>query len=127
MDAISSVIDKFPYFGLFLLLILGGLGFPFPEDATLILCGFLISREIIKPVHALFTVYAGLLTADLVIYSLGRRFGREIITHKRFQRFLSPARLSQLEKKFNRSGFLFILFGRHVIGFRRRSFSRQAS
>ncbi len=122
MDSISSIIGPFPYFGLFLLLILGGLGFPFPEDATLILCGFLISHKFIKPVHALITVYAGLLTADIVIYSLGRRFGRAIITHKRFHRFLSPGRISRLEEKFDRSGYPFILFGRHVIGFRAQVF-----
>ncbi|HXX58494.1 MAG TPA: hypothetical protein VEI96_10875 [Thermodesulfovibrionales bacterium] len=40
MLQISSVIGQFPYLGLFVLLLLGGIGFPFPEDATLILAVF---------------------------------------------------------------------------------------
>jgi len=36
---ISAVTEHFPLLGLFALLILGGIGLPFPEDTTLILAG----------------------------------------------------------------------------------------
>jgi membrane protein DedA with SNARE-associated domain len=39
----TTFINHFPYLGIFLLLILGGMGLPFPEDTTLILSGFLIA------------------------------------------------------------------------------------
>jgi hypothetical protein len=39
MSGISGVVEHFPYFGIFIILILGELGFSFPEDTTLILCG----------------------------------------------------------------------------------------
>jgi membrane protein DedA with SNARE-associated domain len=55
--SITTIIEHFPYLGLFLLLILGGMGFPFPEDTTLILCGFLISHDVVKPVLALIVLY----------------------------------------------------------------------
>jgi membrane protein DedA with SNARE-associated domain len=112
----------FPYSGLFVLLILGGMGLPFPEDATLILCGFLIASGAVKPVPALVVVYGGLLTSDLLLHFLGRKFGREIVTHPRFQKFISPARLVALEEKFKERGVLFILFGRHLIGLRAQLF-----
>ena len=56
---VSSITGHFPYLGLFILLILGGIGFPFPEGVTLILCGLLISTKVIQPVYALVIVYSG--------------------------------------------------------------------
>jgi membrane protein DedA with SNARE-associated domain len=115
-------IEHFPYLGLFLLLLLGGVGLPFPEDATLILCGILISTQVIRPIPALVTVYAGLLIADLTLHFIGRKYGRRIITHRRFHKLISPERLSFLEEKFNQRGILIILLGRHLAGLRAQIF-----
>jgi len=122
MENVSQFTDHFPYIGLFLLLILGGIGLPFPEDATLMLCGFLIAQEVIHPLRALVIVYTGLLVADTFIYHLGRKYGRRIVTHRRFHRFLSPDKLTKLEAQFNRRGVYFILLGRHLIGLRAQIF-----
>ncbi len=122
METVSLFIEHFPYIGLFILLILGGIGLPFPEDATLILCGFLISTEAVKPVNAVTAVYAGLLTADIIIYSFGRKYGRMVVTRKFFHRIISPEKLLKLEDQFNRRGIYFVLFGRHLIGFRAQIF-----
>lgn len=122
MEYISLLTDHFPLIGLFTLLILGSVGLPFPEDATLILCGYLISHAVIPPFRALIIVYAGLLIADTIMYHLGKKYGRSIVTHRWFHRFLSPQKLEALEKKFNRRGILLILFGRQVIGLRSQLF-----
>lgn len=115
---ISSIVEQFPYLGLFILLVLGGVGFPFPEDTTLILCGFLICKDVVKTVPAGLVVYSGVLLTDLFLYLVGRRYGRMILNHKRFQRIISPERLSMLEKKFNKRGGLVLLLGRHFVGLR---------
>ena len=122
MENVSHFTEHFPYLGLFLLLLLGGIGLPFPEDATLMLCGFLIAQEVIQPLRALVIVYAGLLISDTIIYHLGKKYGRRIVTHQRFHRFLSPGKLIKLEDQFNRRGVFFILLGRHVIGLRAQIF-----
>lgn len=122
MPDISALIEQFPYVGLFTLLILGGVGLPFPEDATLILCGFLISNEIVKPVPALLSVYAGLLLADFILYLFGKKYGRMIVTNKRFHRIISHERLLSIEERFNKRGSLVILFGRHLWGLRAQLF-----
>ncbi|MCL5062825.1 MAG: DedA family protein [Nitrospiraceae bacterium] len=119
---ISSIIEHFPYMGLFLLLILGGIGLPFPEDTTLILCGFLISTDVVKPIPALLAVYSGLLITDFGLYVVGKKYGRKIVTHKRFQKIVSPERLAALEDKFNKKGILVILIGRHLVGLRAQIF-----
>jgi len=101
-----------------MLLILGGLGLPFPEDTTLILCGFLIFNGVVKPIPALLIIYVGVLLTDLLLYFAGKHYGRMIVTYKRFRRILSAERLSVLEEKFSRKGVLVVLFGRHIVGLR---------
>jgi membrane protein DedA with SNARE-associated domain len=118
----SDFVQQFPYAGLFMLLILGGIGFPFPEDATLILCGFLISHEIVRPIPALAIVYSGILMTDFSLYLVGKKYGRAVINHRRFRRFLSPEKISRLEDKFRKRGILVILLGRQFVGLRAQIF-----
>jgi membrane protein DedA with SNARE-associated domain len=113
---VSSITGHFPYSGLFILLILGGIGFPFPEGVTLILCGLLISAKVIKPVYALVIVYFGVLIGDYFFYSFGRKYGRMLIRHRVFRKVLPLQRLEMLENKFNKWGILFILIGGRLIG-----------
>lgn len=113
--SISDIVNHFPYPGLFLLLILGGIGLPFPEDATLILCGFLISEDVVKPLPAVIVVYSGILIADYFLYSVGRKYGRMIIKHKRFHKIMSDEKMTQLEDKFKKWGIFIIFIGRHIV------------
>ena len=114
----SAVILHFTYIGIFCLLILGGLGFPFPEDGILIISGLLISHGVIKLIPALFIIYPSLLIADFILYAIGRKYGRMVVEHKRFSKIVSPATLLRFEEKFKRWGALMVFMGRHFIGFR---------
>jgi len=49
---------------------------------------------------------------------VGRKYGRQIVTHKRFRKILTPERLAMLQEKFNKRGGLVLLFGRHFVGLR---------
>lgn len=118
----ASLVDQFPYAGIFALLILGGIGFPFPEDTTLILTGFLIAQSIIKPIPTFLMVYSGLLITDFFLYWVGKKYGRMIVEHKRFRRIISPDRLSKLEEKFKKRDVWVILVGRHLLGLRAQIF-----
>ena len=114
----SAVILHFTYMGIFCLLILGGLGLPFPEDGVLIMSGLLISHGVIKLIPALFIIYPSLLIADFILYAIGRKYGRMVVEHKRFSKIVSPATLLRFEEKFTRWGALMVFLGRHFIGFR---------
>jgi membrane protein DedA with SNARE-associated domain len=118
----TALVDQFPYAGIFLLLILGGIGFPFPEDTTLILSGFLIAQGILKPLPAFLVVYPGLLITDFFLYWVGKKYGRMVVEHKRFRRLISPDRLSRLEEKFKKRDIWVILVGRHLLGLRAQIF-----
>jgi len=118
----STLVEHFPYVGIFLLLILGGIGLPFPEDATLILTGFLVAQDVMKPIQAFLAVYPGLLISDFFLYWVGKKYGRMLVLHKRFQKIISPEQLSGLEEKFKRRGVWVVLIGRHFLGLRAQIF-----
>ncbi|HMK50618.1 MAG TPA: DedA family protein [Thermodesulfovibrionales bacterium] len=110
------MLEHFPYIGLFVLLILGGTGFFFPEDFTLIGCGLLIATSAIRPIPGLLVAYSGILTGDFISYYLGRRYGHAIVDNRLFRKIVSPARLSLLEKRFDRWGIPFVFIGGRLVG-----------
>jgi membrane protein DedA with SNARE-associated domain len=116
------VVQQFPYIGIFALLILGGIGLPFPEDATLLLSGVLVAQEVIQPISAILVIYAGLLLTDFFLYLVGKKYGRKVVEHKRFHKIISPENISKIEEKFKTWGPWVIFFGRHVIGLRAQLF-----
>lgn len=118
----TELINHFPYLGLFLLLVLGGIGLPFPEDATLILSGFLVAHEVVKSLPTFLIVYSGLLVSDFFLYLVGKKYGRMVVEHKKFRRIISPDRLLKLEEKFKKSDVWVILIGRHFLGLRAQIF-----
>ncbi len=122
MDQTTSLIQPSPYVGIFLLLILGTLGLPFPEDTTLMLSGFLMAHDIIQSLPALIVIYPTLLMTDFLLYWIGKRFGRRVVEHKIFHRIISLNRLLKLEGKFRKRGIWVVFFGRHLLGVRAQIF-----
>jgi len=114
--------QEFPYLGLVLLLILGTLGLPFPEDAILVSTGALVAQEVIEPFPAFLVVGCTLLFTDLLLYSVGRKYGRRLVEHRVFQKRISSDRLSKLENQFTRYGSLVVFFGRLLPGLRAQIF-----
>jgi len=122
MFEVSTLLERFPYVGLFLLLFLGEIGLPFPEDATLMLSGFLIASGVTKLVPTFLVVYIGLLITDFSLYWDGKKYGRKVVEHRRLHRIISPERLLKLEDKFRKWGVWVILLGRHIVGIRAQVF-----
>ena len=122
MLEIAPFLEHFPYLGIFALLILGGIGLPFPEDATLLLSGFLISHGVTKPFPTFIVVYFGLLLTDFFLYSIGKKYGRKIVEHKRFHKIISPKELSKIEERFKQWGTWVLFLGRHFLGLRAQIF-----
>ncbi len=112
----SYLINNYPYAGIFLTLILGGIGLPFPEEATLFLSGILIAHGTIKLFPTFLVVFPLLLITDFFVFFVGKRYGRMLVQHQRFRKWISPERLLKLEEKFKRRGALVFLFGRRILG-----------
>jgi len=119
---VITLIHQFPYISIFLLLILGSLGLPFPEDAVLILSGVLISQDVLKLLPTILVVYTSLLLTDCFLFLMGKKYGRKIVENRRFQKYIPTDRFSKLEKRFNKFSSLTLFFGRHLLGLRAQIF-----
>ena len=118
----TPFIEHFPYLGLFILLTLGTLGLPFPEDGILLLSGLLTAHHVVRPFPTFLVVYLGLLSTDFLLYSLGKKYGRRLVEHRNFQKIVTHERLTNLEGKFKKWGALVVFFGRHLLGLRAQIF-----
>lgn len=114
--------EHFIYAALFFILFLCGLGLPVPEELTLLAGGFLINLEIIRPYPTLAVGFAGVITGDLVMYSIGRRWGNEILTYPRIRNLLPDKRLERVKQFFSDHGNKTIFVARFISGFRVAAF-----
>ncbi len=115
-------ITTFTYFGIFTFLMLTVFGFPFPEDAVLLLSGAILSRGIIRPMPTLSVAYFGVVTGDMMLYFIGRRYGILVVTHRAFRSILNEARIDRARRWFHKWGNSLVFFGRHLVGVRAQVF-----
>jgi len=114
----EQLIGKLGYFGIALILILGGLGLPIPEEAPIILAAILSRNGQMSAPTALLSCLAGVLTGDLVVYFLGYVYGEKVISLPLTRRLITRQREAQIKGYFHRHGFKILVSGRFVPGFR---------
>jgi len=104
--------------GLFAVLIAGGLGFPFPEDLSLMGAGMLAHQGVVGISAVLATGLAGVAGADWMIYLAGRRYGREMVAHPRIARLFGTHRIEAVHGAVERHGTRAVFLARFMFGFR---------
>ena len=114
--------EHFIYAGLFLILFFSGLGLPIPEEITVLTGGLLINLGFVHFYPPFATVFVGVLTGDMAMYSIGRRWGLGIITHRQMRRIFSDARLEKVRQFFRNHGSKTIFIARFISGFRVAAF-----
>lgn len=108
--------------GLLLLLLVGGLGFPIPEDATLVASGMLAHTGA-APLAAVVAVgIVGVCAADWTMFLLGRRYGAGLAAHPRVARLVRREHLAAIEALVRRRGGWAVLLARFVLGTRMATF-----
>ena len=108
--------------GLFLVLIGGGLGLPFPEDLTILAAGVLAHHHLLRLRDVIAVGFAGVAAADWIIYLAGRRYGRGIVGHPLLARLFGAARLDTVRGVVERHGGRAVFAARFVFGFRIATF-----
>ena len=104
--------------GLFLVLVGGGIGLPFPEDLSLIGAGVLAEQKLLRLHDVIAVGFAGVVAADWILYAFGRRYGASIITRPRFARLLGVERLDAVRAAVLRHGATAVFLARFMFGFR---------
>lgn len=110
------------YLTLFTLLLAGAVGFPIPEDLPLLLAGILLHEGRAR-LDLVFTVsYVAILLGDLLIFSVGRRFGPSVSKKSWFPFRISESQMRRIKHKLEKRSLLMIFIARHLFYLRTLTF-----
>jgi len=110
------------FVGLFVLLVAGGIGFPVPEDLTLLGAGVLAHERILGLRTVIAVGFLGVVVADWIIYLVGRRYGGAIVKNPFLARLFGASRVDAVRQAVERHGARAVFAARFVLGFRIATF-----
>ena len=123
VNLVSAYIEHFTYAGLFVILVLCGLGLPMPEDLALLAGGFLAHKGITRYPITLVVSLLGVIAGDNSLYFIGRGVGANLLRYFGLRKSTAPAEgsssnVDRLQTFMNRHGHLAIFYARFFAGFR---------
>ncbi len=103
---------------LFLLLVLGVVGLPIPDETLLVFCGYLISAGRLSAIETFLAGVAGTWCGISLSYTIGRTFGLGVV--HRFGKYLhiTEERLGKVQHWFDRIGHWALFIGYFIAGVR---------
>jgi membrane protein DedA with SNARE-associated domain len=104
--------------GLFVVLVAGGVGFPFPEDLTLLGAGALAQPGLLRLTDVALAGLAGVVTADWILYVIGRCYGAALVDHPRLRHLLGVHRIDAVRGAVLQHQARAVFFARFVLGTR---------
>ena len=110
---------------IFIMLLLGGLGLPIPEDIPIIFGGVAAAKHIVSLPNVLLTCYIGVVMADQMVYAIGYHFGNKLLsagTKSRFFPSITEERVNEIREGLRRRRFVYIFIGRHLFPLRTATF-----
>jgi membrane protein DedA with SNARE-associated domain len=114
----EQLVHQLGYVGISLILVLGGLGLPIPEEVPIILAAVLSRHGRMWWPFAVSACMAGVLIGDFVVYFLGYFYGEKVLSLRLTRRLLTRPREAQIKGYFHRHGFKILVLGRFAPGFR---------
>ena len=115
---ISAYIEHFTYLGLFVVLMLCGLGMPIPEDVALLAGGYLVHRGITRYPITLGVALLGVVAGDNSLFFMGRHFGSGLVHYFTLGRPGRKQQIERIEGFMQRHGHRAILYARFLAGLR---------
>ena len=119
---IQEFIEHFTYGGIFLALVLGGLGAPIPEELPVLAAGALAREAVIRWWFALPLCVVGVLVGDIVLYWAGHHWGERLLSWRVVRFVLTQPRERRLLSAYHHHGVKIIVIARHVVGLRAAAF-----
>jgi membrane protein DedA with SNARE-associated domain len=98
-----------------------GLGAPFPEELLIVGAGIWTSQADRYPLLRwlmLPVCIAGVLIADVLLYTIGLRYGTKLLEYRWAARFIPPQKRARIEENFKIHGVNILIFGRLLPGIR---------
>ena len=116
---IHGILNPAGYLGLFAFMVLTGCGLPLPEEVAIVTGGILSAQGKLNPQGAFAALLLGALIGDVIMYSIGYKFGHSLLSmHPRMARLLGAERGEEFERAISRHGFKVLLISRFMVGVR---------
>jgi membrane protein DedA with SNARE-associated domain len=118
MPDLSELLQHWGYPAIFVVVLLGNVGLPFPEESVLALAGYLVHQGALR---LSLTLAVGVLSAvvgDNAGYWIGRRVGRPAIERYGRRVGITPARMASIARFIERYGAPGVFAGRFIPGIR---------
>lgn len=109
---------RFHYLAPFTILILCGLGAPFPEEVALIGSGILLYQGEVDFLTITLVCSSAILLGDALPFWLGRKYGMAALKRRWVRRILHPERIALLERRFVEHGNWVVFTCRFLPGVR---------
>jgi membrane protein DedA with SNARE-associated domain len=118
MEGVFAWVAEHGYGALYLLLALGVVGLPIPDETLLVFTGYLIGRGTLHPVGAFAAAVAGAWTGITGSYLLGRTLGVGAVHRYGKYVHFTEARLATVHRWFDRIGHWMLFVGYYIAGVR---------
>jgi membrane protein DedA with SNARE-associated domain len=118
LSFIIEYIEHFTYLGIFIVITSGSIGVPVPEEIPLIIGGFMFYKGYVNIYLLIGIAIFAIITSDLIIFYIGRNWGRWVVNHRRLSKIFSIKRLKNGEKYFKKYGRKAVFIGRFLSGIR---------
>lgn len=113
-----SLLAKFSYVGLFVILLAAGLGVPLPEDIPLLAAGWLVYHKKADLLLMILVGLAGVMVGDSLLFNMGRRYGMHIVEHRWLRRIAKPWLLEKARTSYANHGAKILFAARFMPGLR---------
>jgi hypothetical protein len=120
VGALQEFVYNFTYLGIFVVLLLGSLGVPIPEEMPIIAAAVLSHEGIVRWWCVLPVCLLGVLSGDMVLYWVGRHWGEQVFNWRLVRLVLSAAREQWLKAAYRRHALKTVVMVRHSWDSRRR-------
>lgn len=127
MDLISLVEAFPPEAVVFGVLLLCGMGLPLPEEAVLLVSGYLVHLGRMSFAGAIGVCAAGILAGDGIVFTAGRLWGEQVLRFRFVRRLVHPRRQQRFRRLFLRYGDGAIFLARFFTGLRVPAYFMAAS
>ncbi len=118
VQRMTEYLERQSYFGVFFLLFLGAFGPSPPEEIILLIAGFLVFKGVARFPLMIASELGGILISDLILFSFGNFFGRNLDRHRFLKKIFPPKRVEKIREKFHRYRYRFIFLARYLYGLR---------
>jgi membrane protein DedA with SNARE-associated domain len=123
MELVVEYVSQYGYWGIMLLLTLGIVGLPVPDEVLMIFVGYVSSIGVLSYSITVIAGILGSLMGMMISYFVGRKIGHSLIVKYGRWVGLTQKRFDKMQRWFSRYGIWSILFAyfipglRHVAGY----------